>query len=178
MITPADLALASRLRRAGIKVPIRMLMACRSTGLPKALAAAILMQETGGGVNEWGHDRGASGEIIYPGVEGRLLVTRANVAAYLKRRGASGEGGMQGCGVCQLTYYTLQDEAQRRGGLHRPLVQMLVGFGDLAAMIRRDGLYAGVAAYNGSGPAAEQYARDVVLEANRIAGACRLPSIG
>jgi hypothetical protein len=178
MFSPADVKLAGKLRKQGVLIPYRMMTAARGCGLPLSLAASVLIQESGGGVNEWGHDRGPDGQIIYPGIEGRLLVTRANVAAYLKHRGPGGEGGMQGCGVTQLTWYAFQDEATRRGGLWRPLVQMQVGFTDLAAGVRRSGLYAGVAAYNGTGAAAEAYARAVVERAGRIAAACGLPAIG
>lgn len=177
-LSAKDLALVPKLRGQGIKVPVRMLIACNQTGLAKALAASVLIQESGGGVNEWGHDRNAAGAIIYPGVEGRLLVTAGNVKAYLRRRGDEGQGGMQGCGVTQLTWFALQDEAERRGGLHKPLVQMQVGFEDLAVAIRRAGLYGGVEAYNGSGAAAEAYARAVITRAGRIAKACGLPPIG
>lgn len=177
MLSPKDLALVPKLRAQGIRMPVRCLMAVRSTGLPLAVAASMLIQESGGGVNEWGHDRDSAGRLIPPAVEGRLLVTKANVTRYLAHRGVHGEFGMQGCGVTQLTYYTLQDEATRRGGLWKPLVQMQVGFGDLAALIRRDGLRMGVAGYNGEGPAADAYAQTVIERADRIARALGLPPL-
>ena len=39
-----------------MRMPVRQLMAARKTGLNLALSSAILMQETGGGINEFGHD--------------------------------------------------------------------------------------------------------------------------
>jgi hypothetical protein len=46
---------------------------------------------------------------------------------------------------------------------------MRVGFSHLAEAIRRSGLRAGVAAYNGSGPAAEAYAQEVIQRADELA---------
>lgn len=60
------------------------------------------------------------------------------------------------------------DEADERGGCWRPNVNMLVGFEHLAADIRRNGLRAGVRAYNGSGPDAESYADTVLARAEAV----------
>lgn len=159
-----DQELYAELRTLGIRIPVRMVTAARSAHLPVPLAASILVQETGGGQNLWGHDP----TIFIGGYDAKNrkrygpTVTQAGYVAYLEQRGPGGHGGMQGVGPCQLTYFSLQDEADQQGGCWRPLPNMNVGFAHLAANIRRSGLHAGVAAYNGTGPAASRYA-DVVL---------------
>lgn len=170
MLTPSDLVRVKRLRACGILMPVRCLLACKATGLPLAIGASILVQETGGGRNEWGHDT----TIFVGGFDAKNkhaygeTVTKQAVLAYLKQRGPTGDGGMQGVNVTQLTYYAFQDEAMRLGGLWKPLVCMKVGFGDLAHNIRRSGIRAGVVAYNGTGSAAEKYADEVLARADRF----------
>ena len=146
-----------RLRRLGVKMPVRALMAARAAGIPAALAASVLAQETGGGRNVWGHDPVPVG---YPfGGD----VTPANYRAYVARRRRDGNRFMQGVGPLQLTWWEFQDDADRAGGADKPLVNMTVGFRHLAGLIRAHGLHDGVRRYNGSGPRAEAYA-DRVLE--------------
>ena len=156
--------LVLRLRKCGILVPIRCAIAARKTGLPIALAASILIQESGGGSNLWGHDP----TIFVGGFDAKNnrqwgeVVTKAAYGTYKFQRGPDGQGGMQGVGPCQITYWSLQDQADAQGGCWSILPNLLVGFGDLANNVRKDGLHAGVAAYNGSGPAAEEYANTVL----------------
>lgn len=176
-MTPSDLLLYQRLRRLGIKIPVRMVMAARNAGLSIPLAASILIQESGGGSSLWGHD-----PTIFIGGYDALhkhqwgpIVTQQAYAEYKKQRGARGQGGMQGVGPCQLTFWSVQDEADSLGGCWRPLPNMRVGFRHLAANIRRSGLVAGVAAYNGTGAAANQYAATVINRANLFAAQLRLP---
>jgi len=157
VLRPKDAALVPKLRKLGIKMPIRMLAAAREAAVPPSLAASMLIQESGGGTNVFGHD-----PTIFAGAG---EVTKEKYLAYKKQRGPKGEGGMQGVGPLQLTFYTVQDEADGRGGCWKPYVNMLVGFEHLAANIRRSGMHAGVKAYNGSGDAAEKYANTVVPRA-------------
>ena len=70
------------------------------------------MQETSGGANIFGHDT-----TIFAGAG---EVTKSKYLAYKKQRGPKGEGGMQGVGPLQLTFFTLQDEADDRGGCWKP----------------------------------------------------------
>lgn len=160
-ITPAT---ALRLRRAGIKIPYRAATAAKRAGVPLWLACSVLVQETGGGTNEWGHDP----TIFVGGYDARNgkhwgpTVTRAAYAEYKRQRGPDGRGGMQGCGVVQLTWYSTQDAADAIGGCWDPLCSMVVGFASLAANVSRHGLFDGIALYNGSGPAAQKYAQQVL----------------
>jgi hypothetical protein len=157
ILRPKDVPLAPKLRKLGIKMPLRMLIAAHDAAIPPSLAASVLMQETSGGANIFGHD-----PTIFAGAG---EVTKAKYHAYKKQRGPEGHGGMQGVGPLQLTFFTLQDEADARGGCWRPYVNMLVGYEHLAANIRRSGLHAGVKAYNGSGPDAGNYANTVLSRA-------------
>lgn len=147
-------ALVLKLRKGGIVYPIRTIMAAKSAGLPLALACALLEQESSGGHNVFGHD-----PTIFIGAG---EVTEAKYKAYKAKRGPQGQGGMQGVGPCQLTWYSIQDYADKLGGCWKPLVNMKVGFKILADNIRQSGLRAGVRAYNGSGAAAERYADQVL----------------
>jgi len=176
MLTTADIALIRRMRAIGMLMPVRTLQAARAAGLPVALACSILTQETGGGRNEWGHDPTIfiGGHDALHGKQWGETVTMTAYKAYLAQRGPAGKGGMQGVGPCQLTWYAYQDEADRLGGCWRPLANMRVGFSDLAHLIRRSGLHSGVAAYNGTGPAATAYANAVINRAAEYSKALHL----
>ncbi len=174
MTTPL---LIIRMRRLGMKMPYRTARAANRTGLNLALACSLLMEETGGGRNEWGHDP----TIFIGGYDAKHnkhwgeIVSKAAYLAYRMQRGPTGGGGMQGVGPCQLTYYSYQDEADAIGGCWNPYCNMVIGFKHMVANIRRDGLHAGVAAYNGSGPAAQHYADQVIARAAQYARVLRKP---
>lgn len=152
--------LVSRYKRAGMLYPVRTAMAAKEAALEQSIAASILIQESGGGHNVFGHDPTIFG--------GAGVVTEAKYRAYKAERRKSGNKLMQGVGPCQLTYYTYQDEADAIGGCWRILCNMRIGFHLLAEHIRKDGLHAGIAAYNGTGPAAEHYADVVIARAKEL----------
>ena len=161
--SPADAAIVEQLAGLGILMPAECLAAAREAKLPLHLAASLLVQESGGGRNVYGHD-----PTIFAGGPGHGQpneVSEANYREYLQLRGAKGEGGMQGVGPCQLTWWSYQDEADSLGGCWNPLANMKVGFEHLADNIRRYGMHPGVKAYNGSGAAAEAYATEVIARA-------------
>jgi hypothetical protein len=68
---------------------------------------------------------------------------------------------MQGVGPCQLTWWELQDKADRYGGCWIAQHNIRVGFETLAGHIAAKGEHHGLAAYNGTGEAAQEYARSV-----------------
>ncbi len=155
------------MRRHGIVRPFRALRAARTAGVELALACAILDKETGGGHNLFGHDRDAAGNVIWHGQTGRVDVTKERYRDYLAFRKRTGL--MQGVGPVQLTWWSFQDEADRAGGCWKPYPNMLVGFRLIRRNIdaRRDAgdpapMRTAVRMYNGSGPAAEAYADDVM----------------
>jgi hypothetical protein len=125
-----------------------------------ALACAIVEKETGFR-NVFGHDAVRNPIKSPPG--GLLAVTRDNYRAYLGHR-RNGLGN-QGVGPMQLTSPGLQDRADALGGCWLPGPNIRVGLEFLAGNIKRLGLRAGVVAYNGSGPAAQRYAADVLARA-------------
>lgn len=164
--SPSDAAVIEQLRGLGILMPAHCLAAARDAKLPLHLAASLLIQESGGGRNVYGHD-----PTIFSGGPGHGQpneVTEANYREYLQLRGTKGGGGMQGVGPCQLTWWSYQDEADGLGGCWDPLANMKVGFRQLAEKIRRYGLHPGVKAYNGSGAAADAYAVKVIARAEEF----------
>lgn len=152
MTSPKDIALAVKAKRYGAKYSLRIILEARKVGLPISLAFALVEKESGF-TNVFGHDPGNH--------SGAGAVTKSKYLAYKAQRGSTGRGGMQGVGPCQLTYYSYQDTADRLGGCWKPRYNIQVGLGLLANHIRQYGKTAGIAAYNGSGPAAQAYARSV-----------------
>lgn len=155
--TPKELLTGRRLKKYGIVNPLYTIRAAKQASLPLALACAFLEQESGGGHNEWGHDP----TIFIGGGKFGPQVTKRAYLVYKQQRGPTGRGGMQGVGPMQLTYYSYQDEADKLGGCWNPYHNMQVGFKTAADHIRRYGIAEGIAAYNGRGPAAEAYSRNV-----------------
>lgn len=159
-----DRRILACLERHGIVYPRTTLRLARRVNreqghMPLALACALLDQETGGGHSVFGHD-----PTIFSGAG---KVTKRKYRAYLRQRGPEGRGGMQGVSSLQLTYWSIQDEADRRGGCWRPNINIYVGLSHLAAQIEAHGHHGGIRAYNGAGAAAEAYAREVANRQKR-----------
>lgn len=164
---PPGPLLLSRLRAVGMIHPVWTFQAARESGLSLPLGCSLLVQESAGGQNVFGHD-----PTIFVGAG---TVTEAKYHLYLAERGPTGRGGMQGVGPGQLTWWSLQDAADRLGGCWRPDCNIRVAFAHLAELVRRGGVQAGVAAYNGSGPQAGLYAAGVIGRAIRFAGTLNVP---
>lgn len=145
----------SVLRQHGILVPDTMMHAARLESIELAVAATLLMKESGGGRNIWGHDGVSTGDTYTKGGP----VTRANYLAYRSAMRA-GRIKRQGCGPCQCTSAQYQDTADDLGGCWDPLANMRSGFRGIGALIKRYGVQEGAQRYNGSGAAAEAYGRD------------------
>lgn len=146
-----------RLRAGGILAPQMVVEEAKRAGLRLDYACAMLEKESGGGSNVFGHD-----PTIFVGAG---KVTKAKYLDYKRQRVASGNRKMQGVGPTQLTYYTLQDRADAEGGCWKPRINMRVGFKHLADQIRAHGESDGARRYNGSGPAAVAYSRDLLARA-------------
>ena len=155
-------ALARAIRANGGRFETAVVREARRSGLPVALACAVLEKETGFR-NVFGHDAVRNPVKSPPG--GLLAVTEDNYRQYLghRRQGL----GNQGVGPMQLTSPSLQDRADQLGGCWQPGPNIRVGLEFLAGNIRRMGVRAGVVAYNGSGPAAQRYGDDVLARARR-----------
>jgi hypothetical protein len=99
--------------------------AAAEVGLQFAAACALLMQETGGGRNVYGHDKGMP-------FEGAGEVTEANYVEYVAERDATDPPRCQGVGPTQLTSKTWQDKADALGGCWNPPNNLVVGFAIIA----------------------------------------------
>jgi hypothetical protein len=155
MIAVPNVVVLDRMRRCGIRNVYWTFHQAHVARLGLPLACAMLMQESGGGRNEFGHD-----PTIFAGAG---QVTKQSYLTYRALRDQTRR--CQGVGPCQLTSAGLQDAADTLGGCWIPRWNMAVGFHYLAEQIRAHGLEAGVAAYNGSGPAAARYSRTVLERA-------------
>ncbi len=155
--------LIHRMRKYGIEVPRIAYEEAKRAGLELAVLCAVLEQETGGGRNVYGHDRGTDGRVIWHGVKvGSVPVTRDNYVAYKRWRDAHGRppyGRMQGVGPMQLTWYTWQNLADSYGGCWNPRSNVRVGAQIISRAVERSGLRRALWQYNGS----ESYA-DAVEE--------------
>jgi hypothetical protein len=149
--------LALKLRKAGFVYPLITVQEADRTGLSLSAACALLEKESGKGHNVFGHD-----PTIYAGAG---KVTKGKYITYRTLRRNSGNKLMQGVGPCQLTWWATQDEADRLGGCWKPRFNMRVGFSNMERLIHLYGNHDGPRRYNGSGPAAEAYAKD--FEAKR-----------
>ena len=162
MPSPTEAQLLIRLKQQGFAAPQQAILNARTAaklGLP--VAAAMLMMETGGGTNEFGHDTDAYGPC--PGY-GWGTVTKAKYEAFRKLVAVAGRSN--GVGPAQLTSVGLLDEADQAGGAWVPQHNMAVGFHYLHDLIIEHGLEPGCAAYNGSGTAAQAYGRHLVALAD------------
>ena len=101
----------------------------------------------------WGHDKTRLPDDQLPYVKGDP-VTEAAYRAYLAMRGADGKGpgGMQGVGGLQLTWWELQDEADREGGCWLPRPNTRVGCRHMVRQLRRGDLRDSLARYNTGQP--------------------------
>jgi hypothetical protein len=147
-MTVKDTALELRLREHGIIHPIFTHDAAEREGLDLAAACAMLMMESAGGHNEFGHDW----PFEYAGQEVTEERYRALRAAIDLGRPSTGVG------PCQLTSVTLLDDADQLGGAWDIVHNLEVGFHYLRGLMDEHGVRDGFMHYNGSGPAAEAYA--------------------
>lgn len=141
-LSPRDQVLVKVGEANGIVQPRSVIVQAHRAGIDDiALAFAVLEQETGGGHNVFGHD-----PTIFAGAG---AVTEAKYKAYLRARGSTGRGGMQGVGPMQLTWYSYQDKADELGGCWRPHANLYVGFSLLRDIIAAGGMRS-VWKYNGA----------------------------
>ena len=160
MHPPFRLPLTIRLKRAGIVHPVWTVRYAHMHGVPLDISCAVLMVETGGGRNVFGHDNTIA--------IGWGTVTKAKYLAYRALRDKTGE--CQGVGPMQLTSKSLQAQADVLGGCWQPKWNIAVGMHFLGEKLNEHAgsLAAGVAAYNGGGPAADRYAAHVLAVADHF----------
>lgn len=167
--TANQIRYAAIARRYGIRNALVAIQEGKKVGIGPALAIAMLEQESHG-KNVWGHDP----TIFIGGYDAkhrRYWTKRRSRRGYVNKRGyqeykrqrASGSTPrMQGVGPMQLTWWTTQDLADKLGGCWKPRYNIKTGFRILSANIKQYGLRDGIRRYNGSGAAAEAYARSVL----------------
>lgn len=151
-MSAADILAANGILRAAEVVEL-----AAAARLELACAAVLLIKESGGGNNVWGHDNVSTDGCYDKGG----VVTQANYTAY-RAAVAQGRAGRQGCGPTQLTYGPYQDRADRAGGCWDWRANVSTGFGILAALIDQYGERDGFRRYNGAGAGAEHYADDAM----------------
>lgn len=150
MLKPRELALVNKARKHGIVNPLIAYQEAKRAGLSFPVACAVLMQESGGGHNVFGHD-----PTIYAGAG---KVTKAKYLAYKNQRGHT---HMQGVGPMQLTWWSYQDRADSLGGCWNVRYNMRVGFELLASYIKKSGEWEAFKLYNGTAAYANQVASRV-----------------
>jgi hypothetical protein len=134
-------------RAAGCKRPIVAWTEAARAGVPYYVLCAYLEQESSGGMNVFGHDQMRCSDEIKG-----MRVTKRRYEAYKQRRPTC---GMQGVGPMQLTFHSLQDEADALGGCWRPRINIRYGVGLISAYKEENGSWHDAAKrYNGS----EEYA--------------------
>ncbi len=137
----------------------------RRTGLPLAMACVMLMKESGGGHNVYGHDKGTCFSV--PGKT--VYVTRENYQEY---KACVDRGGKRnGVGPTQLTWHGYQTEADRRGGCWDPRINLAVGFETLAGHHKKYGTREAFKRYNGKPIYADQAMAMLPRWEQTIAGA-------
>lgn len=151
------MTVAASLAAWGILRPAEVVELAAAAGLDLACAVTMLEKESGGGRNVWGSDGVDTGGAYVKGGP----VTRDNYLAY-RALAQAHKIGRQGVGPAQLTYYTLQDQADLVGGCWDWRANVTVGFRHLAQLQRSYGIRGGFRRYNGDGPAAERYADDAL----------------
>lgn len=134
-------------RRHGAKFVDIIFDAAHKIDISVALALALVEKESNFD-NVYGHDALPGKAPIWHGEHGRVPVTEGNVRAYLKW--ARNHSLRQGVGPVQLTSAGFQEEAQSRGGLHKPEITIPYGLDILKSMIKDMGsVRKGCGAFNG-----------------------------
>jgi murein DD-endopeptidase MepM/ murein hydrolase activator NlpD len=137
--------IAAAIRANGGHYEREIVLEATRYGVPVSLVCAVMEQESNFR-NVFGHDP-VDNPIKSP-KDGLLFVTEELYRKYLSFR--TGPKTSQGVGPMQLTYPTLQDEADDLGGCFDPAINIRVGVKNLARLIHKLGERDGVQAYNGA----------------------------
>lgn len=172
------MALADALAAAGIGYSATVLQACADHQVPPELVCVLLVKETGGGRNIYGHDQ-RDGVLAYPyaprGVD--VEVTEANYAEYLA---AVAAGGLRnGVGPLQLTHWSLQQRADELGGCWDPACSIPAGVEHFARLLRAYGLPGAFERWRGVGPGAAyaEHAMSLLPNWQRVVQEALMPQV-
>ena len=127
----------------------------RKFGVPISLAFALFDRESNFR-KVFGHD-----PTIFVGAG---EVTKTKYLDYRAQRRASGNRKMQGVGEGQLTWWATQDKADSVGGCWTADANVKVALMTIGALIKQFGYAKGIERYNGSGPNAQRYSRELRAE--------------
>lgn len=159
-----DLWLARKANKHGARYSLRIILEARKNRVPISTAFAVVEQESNFR-NVFGHDPTHS---IPPSWKGGQ-VTKDRYHHYKRNRN---KGGMQGVGPMQLTWWEIQDDADRLGGCWRPKWNICVGMDHLGRLLRAHKMkrHPALAAYNGGDSEVgrrngERYATEVEIKA-------------
>ena len=147
-----DLVYARRAKKHGANYSLRIILEARRAGISISLGFALIEQESGFR-NVFGHD-----PSIFNGA-GEVTKNK-----YLTYKAVRGHAHMQGVGPAQLTWWEFQDKADKYGGCWIPKYNIRVAFEHLATLRKTYGPTMGIARYNGSGPNAWRYCRQVLAK--------------
>jgi hypothetical protein len=157
MATRAE-AQAKLITAYGIQNADAIVRAHDRPGRPKLARGLAMVENETGGRNEFG-DEGLACPVEFC----EQLVTQSRYAIYKAEREDLFARGIvigvcNGVGLTQITDRALQQAADALGGCWIPQYNADVGFATLHQLIAELGVREGFRAYNGSGPAAEEYA--------------------
>ncbi len=170
-------SVAAAIRRHGGDHEDVIVREAKRFGVPVALVCAVIDVESDF-TNVFGHDNVRNPIKSPPRPAPDRVVTEALYREY-KRQRKLGKGS-QGVGPMQLTFFTLQDEADALGGCFDPAINIRVGVRHLRSLVDAHGLRDGVQRYNGA--PGHEYA-DLVLRRRamweqRLRGASPGPATG
>jgi murein DD-endopeptidase MepM/ murein hydrolase activator NlpD len=132
----------------------------KANKLPVSLVCAVLDKESDF-QNIYGRDNGRNPNPIRSPRGAGLVCTEANYKEYLRHRKSGKDAN--GVGPMQLTSPSFQERADKLGGCWKVGPNIAIGCAVLREKIDAAGsLRKGVRNYNGSGPAAEAYATDLL----------------
>lgn len=137
--------LRDRAKRHGANYALAIIEEARRNKIPVSLGFALIEQESGFR-NVWGGDRAPNGKTT--GLQFKP-VSKARYLQYKRARGSRGQGGMQGVGPAQLTWWEFQDSADQLGGCWIARNNIRFGFRRLAELVRHHGTRKALAIYNG-----------------------------
>lgn len=158
-----DNQLARKLRNAGHKNALRIVIECRHRHagvIPVSLGMALQEQESNGR-NIFGADQNAPFTHL-PVTKERVL----KLVEHVRNGGVS-----NGVGPLQLTFLPFIEEANRDGGAWKPSVNIATGLNIIAGHVKQHGERGGLAAYNGGTPKSTKglkYAKEVLERKERI----------
>lgn len=166
-MSPRDLLLARRAKKAGARQALRIILEARAAGVPDLATAFAIVDQESQFRNIFGGDEGVLPHPDRPPFY-HVDVTPWRVAGLLRWVAAGNKSN--GVGFTQLTWPGYIKQAEALGGAHIIKNQLRVGFHALAADLHAHGLRGGLATYNAGSPASVKglrYADEVLVKRDK-----------